>query len=78
MEERKLYSELPNVESLQCLLGLNFPESATEFQKACLTLCRLFACVRDYVLKGLDVPVYLLDIINELNSIQQDERYKQR
>ena len=71
MEERKLYSELPNVESLQCLLGLNFPESATEFQKACLTLCRLFACVRDYVLKGLDVHKQKDGIkLNTLSEIQ--------
>lgn len=78
MEERKIYSEIPSIESLMCLLGLNFPESATEFQKACLTLAHLYACIRDYVLKGLDVPANLIEIADSLNTIQYDERFKQR
>lgn len=61
-----------------CVLGLNFPESATEFQKACLTLAHLYACIRDYVLKGIEVPTYLLEVADRLNSIQYDNRAKQR
>lgn len=78
MEERKLYCEVPSVESLMCLLGLNFPESATEFQKAVLTLAHLYACIRDYVLKGVEVPNPLLEVANMLNTIQYYERFKQR
>lgn len=78
MEERKIYSKISSIESLMCLLGLNFPESATEFQKACLTLAHLYACIRDYVLKGLDVPTHLIEIADSLNTIQYDERFKQR
>lgn len=78
MEERKLTCEIPNIESLTCLLGLSFPESATEFQKATLLLSHLYAVIRDYVLKGLEVPSYLVDICNTLNTISYDERFKQR
>ena len=78
MEERKLYNEIPNVDSLCCLLGLSFPDSATEFQKAVLTLAHLYAVIRDYVLKGLEVPTYLVEVANHLNTIQYDERGKQR
>lgn len=78
MEERKLFCEIANVDSLCCLLGLSFPESATEFQKACLTLSHLYATIRDYVLKGLEVPTYLVEIADHLNTIQYDERFKQR
>lgn len=78
MEERKLYNELPNVESLQCVLGLSFPESATEFQKSVLTLAHLYACIRDYVLKGLEVPTFLVEIADHLNSISYNSRFQQK
>lgn len=78
MEERKLFCELPNVDSLMCLLGLSFPESATEFQKAVLTLAHLYAVVRDYVLKGITVPKALLEVADDLNTIMYLEREKQK
>lgn len=78
MEERLIYSQLPNIESYAFVLGLKFPESATEFQKAVLTLARLYAVVNDYVLKGLDVPLTILELCDNLNTIQYDERGKQR
>lgn len=78
MEEKKLFSEIPNVESLCCLLGLVFPDSATEFQKATLALAHMYATIRDYVLKGVEVPAALVEICNTLNTISYDERYKQR
>lgn len=78
MEERKFYCEIPNVDSLMCLLGLTFPETATEFQKAVLTLAHLYAVIREYVLKGIEVPVELVQVANHLNTIAYDERAKQR
>ena len=78
MEERKLTCEIPNIESLTCLLGLSFPESATEFQKATLLLAHLYAVIRDYILKGLEVPEYLVQISDQLNTISYNERFKQR
>lgn len=78
MEERKIYSEIPSVDSLMCLLGLKFPETATEFQKAVLTLAHMYAVIRDYVLKGIEVPTRLCEIADMLNKIQYDERFKQR
>lgn len=78
MEERKLFCEIPNVEALCCILGLSFPASATEFQKAVLTLSHLYATIRDYVLKGIEVPVYLLEVADHLNTIGYAERTKQK
>lgn len=78
MEECKKFNEIPNVDSLCCLLGLNFPVSATEFQKSVLTLAHMYATIRDYVLKGVEVPVYLIEIANHLNSIAYAGRDNQR
>ena len=78
MEERTLYCEIPEVDSLACLLGLVFPESATEFQKAVLTLAHMYAVIRDYVLKGVEVPQRLLELADSLNSISYNERFAQR
>lgn len=78
MEERLIYSDLPNIEAFKCVLGLAFPESATEFQKATLTLSHLYATIRDYVLKGMEVPEELIVLADSLNTISYNERYKQR
>lgn len=77
MEEKIIYSEIPNIDSYRCVLGLNFPDSITEFQKAFLTLAHLFAASRDYVLKGVDVPVDILHLADKLMMICLDEEYKQ-
>lgn len=78
MEERLIYSQLPNIEAYAFILGLRFPDSATEFQKAVLTIARLYAVVYDYVIKGEDVPAHILQLCDDLNTIAQDERGKQR
>ena len=78
MEERKLFCEIPEVDSLACILDLVFPESATEFQKAVLTLAHLYAAIRSYVLKGVEVPQRLLEVADMLNTISYQERSKQR
>ena len=78
MEERQLFCEIPEVDSLVCVLGLMFPDSATEFQKACLTLAHLYACIRDYVLKGYEVPRRLIEVADHLNQITYNESDNQR
>lgn len=77
MEERILFNEVQNVDSLCCVLGLNFPDSATEFQKAALTLAHLMASLRDFVLKGVEVPQPIIDNIFELSTIVCNESGKQ-
>jgi hypothetical protein len=77
MEERIIYSEIPNIDSYCCVLGLNFPDSITEFQKAFLTLAHLFAASRDYVLKGVDVPFYIIHLADQLMTICLHEVDKQ-
>lgn len=76
MEERILFNEVQNVDSLCCVLGLNFPDSATEFQKAALTLAHLMASIRDFVLKGVEVPQPIIDNIFELSTIVCNESGK--
>ena len=49
------------------LLGLHFPETATEFQKAALFLAHLMVIVRDSILKGVDV---MPDIIDDVQAAQ--------
>lgn len=63
------FDEIENIDSFRCVLGLNFPDCATEFQKAFLTLAHLMASARDYVLKGVDVPSPVLDLIDLLTNI---------
>lgn len=77
MEERILFKKVQNVDSLCCVLGLNFPDSATEFQKAALTLAHLMASLRDFVLKGVEVPQPIIDSIFELSTIVCNESGKQ-
>lgn len=77
-EERLIYSELPNIEAFMCVLGLKFPESATEFQKAFLTLAHLMASSRDFVLQRQDVPQSIVSLIGQLTTIITDERFKQQ
>lgn len=78
MEERKLFCEIDNIESLTCVLGLNFPDSATEFQKAFLTLAHLCASCRDYVLKGSDIPIGLIRTIDLLSQLLVQNELQQR
>lgn len=78
MEERLIFSELSMIEAVTCILGLKFPDSANEFQKAFLTLAHLMASCRDYVLNGHEVPNQILVLIDELNTIIYHERDKQR
>ena len=78
MEERQIFSEIPTIESVCCILGLRFPDTASEFQKACITLAHLYRCIGEYVMKGVDVPDYLIKLADQLNTIQYDERAKQR
>lgn len=73
-----IYNEISNIDSLCAILGLKFPESATEFQKAALTLAHLMASLRDYVLKGHDIPVDLVEVVDKLSIIMLDNEYKQR
>lgn len=76
--EVKNFDELDNIQSMLLLFGLNFPESATEYQKAALTLAHLMIAVRDAVLKGRDVTPYLSDHVYNLCQIMQDNESKQR
>lgn len=61
--------DLDNIDAYLCVLGLAFPESATEFQKAFLVLAHLMACCRDFVLKGHDIPEAMIIMISKLANI---------
>lgn len=76
--EVKNFDELDNIQSMLLLFGLNFPESATEYQKAALTLAHLMIAVRDAVLKGRDVTPYLSDYVYNLSRIMENNESKQR
>lgn len=78
-DEIKLnFRDLANIESVCAVLGLVFPASATEFQKAALTLAHLMASLRDFVLKGHDIPLDLVELADRLSIIMVDNEYKQR
>lgn len=72
------FNEIDNIQSICCLLGLSFPDSALDFQKAMLTLAHLSAVVRDYVLKGIEVPAFIVDLIDTLSGIVYLERENQK
>lgn len=74
----KEFKELKNIDSVCAVLGLNFPESATEFQKASLTLAHLMASLRDFVLKGLDIPDSLVELVSSLSAIMQAHKDAQK
>lgn len=72
MEDKKLiFNELKNIESVCAVLGLAFPDSANEFQKAALTLAHLMASLRDFVLKGHEIPMDLIVLAASLSIIMQ-------
>ena len=73
-----LFANIPQIDSICCVLGLKFPDSATEFQKAALTLAHVMASIRDFVLKGYDVPVYLLDLIDNLHYVMHSNAENQK
>jgi len=58
-----------NIDSVCAILGLAFPESANDFQKAALILAHLMASLRDFVLKGQEIPVELCDLVDNLAFI---------
>lgn len=63
------FDGIDGIASICCVLGLKFPDSATEFQKAALTLAHLLASCRDFILSGRDVPQRLIDVACELMFI---------
>lgn len=73
-----IFNELHNIEAYTCILGLQFPESATEFQKASLTLAHLMACSRDYILKGFQLPDEIVQLISNLTEIIEDHKDEQK
>lgn len=78
IQNYQTFDSIPNVKSVCCVLGLNFPESATDFQKSALTLAHLMASIRDFILKGLDVPSNILDMIDNLHYVMQSNCDAQR
>lgn len=72
------FSEIPTIESLCAIFGLAFPESANDFQKSALTLAHLMASLRDYVLKGHDIPVSLINRVLDLAEMMMDNHEHQR
>lgn len=63
------YSEIKNIDSVAALVGLCFPDSANDFQRAVLTLAHVMASVREMVLKGSEVPTPVLDLISSLTFV---------
>lgn len=72
------FKELDGIESICAILGLSFPESANEFQKCALTLAHLMASLRDYVLKGHEIPESLVELADNLGFIMACNADKQR
>ena len=72
------YENITNIDSLQCIFGLSFPDSITAFQMAFLTLAPLMATCRDMVLKGNDIPHKICADIKMLADIIYDGKEKQR
>lgn len=70
-EPYQTFDGIANIVSFCCVLGLKFPDSATDFQKASLTLAHLMASIRDYILAGREIPAYILDLIDSLHYIMQ-------
>lgn len=65
-------------DTITTLLGLTFPESANDFQKCALTLAHMMAILRDFVLKGRDIPDNLLLTASLLASAMQLNGNNQR
>lgn len=72
------FYNISGIEGLCCVLGLNFPESSTPYQKAFLTLAHLMASCRDYVLKGIEVPPVVNTQVKLLADIVYDGKEQQR
>lgn len=63
---------------MAALFGLSFPESATEFQMAAITLAYLSKAVHDIVLRGHDVPVGVCNMIHALGGLVEYYQNEQR
>ena len=72
------FDNISGIEGLCCVLGLNFPETSTPYQKAFLTLAHLMASCRDYVLKGIEVPAVVNTQVKLLADIVYDGKDAQR
>lgn len=72
-----IFKDLHNIDAYTCILGLQFPESATEFQKASLTLAHLMACCSDYILIGFQLPDEIVQLISNLTVIIEDNKDEQ-
>ena len=70
--------EMPNFESLACVCGLSFPETANEFQKAMLTLSHMMAALRESILRGSMIPVELVEDVTFLASVAFDHKDEQK
>lgn len=60
------------------LLGLNFPETANQFQKSMLYLAHLMAILRESVLKGRDIEKSIISDIVVLATIAEQNSDEQR
>jgi len=78
MENRLIFSEINGINMLISLFGLVFPETATEFQKAALTMAYIVASFRDNILKGNEIPHEHIAVADQLWLIVMDNEYKQR
>lgn len=67
------YNEIVNIKSYECLCGVNIPDSATDFQRASITLAHMMASVRESVLKGFAVPTSVVEVISILADIMLTE-----
>lgn len=72
------FENIPGIESLLVIFGLNFPDSATPYQKAVLTLAHLMIALRDAVLKGRCVNARLITVLSLLADIIKDGKDNQR
>lgn len=70
--------DLKYFDEIACILGLSFPESATDFQKASLSLAHLMAALRESVLKGSVISRMLIDFVNKLSLIMVANYEKQK
>lgn len=72
------FNQIYSIEIFTCLLGLSFPDSATDFQKAALTLAHLMAAVRESVLKGSAINDRVSSLILELAEVVNNNKDNQK